>query len=162
MGGYKIRRISRLVILLVGILLIFITGCNYNGLQKSKYNEINDQTSIKIALNKPSYPLTKKNIMVTYKITNNSTHTITFEQPVELDINHDGSWYKIPLARNVHWINKQNRLSPGQTYTQKLNLFFFGYIFSEGQYRIVKTYSIANDSKKIPITKSFKLIKRKG
>lgn len=144
----------------ITIAMLALTACgtsdNFNGLTKSKYGEITTG-KVKLVLDEKTYPLSSQNRSMTYKIINNSTKSITFGSPVELDIYHNGSWYEILLVKNATWNEGEESLKPGETFSQNFGLIIYGYQFTKGSYRIVKTYSTTNNSKEIPISTKFEL-----
>lgn len=154
-------KIKKLLSLMTCATIVFLpltacgTGGDFNGLKKSKYGEITTGT-VKLVLDKKSYPLTDQN-NITYKIVNDSTKRITFGAPAELDIHKNDSWYVIPLVRNATWLTGKKNLNPGETFSHEFSLLIYGYQFTKGSYRIVKTYSAVNNSTEISISAEFNL-----
>ena len=142
----------------VTMTMLALTACGtsigFNGLTKSTYGKVTTG-QVALVLNQKTYPLSGQSM--TYTVINHSTKRITFGFPVELDIYHNGSWYNIPLVRNGTWNKGEHSLKPGGTYSQNFGLIIYGYQFTKGSYRIVKTYATTNNHKGIPISATFRL-----
>ena len=140
------------------MIMLAVTACGtsnrFNGLAKSTYGKV-PTGSVTLVLNQKTYPLSGQGM--TYTVINHSTKPITFGFPVELDKYHNGSWYNIPLVANGTWNKGEKSLKPGGTYSQDFGLIIYGYQFTKGSYRIVKTYSTPNNHKEIAISAKFRL-----
>jgi hypothetical protein len=140
------------------VTMLALTACglhnSFNGLKKSPYGKI-APGQVKLVLNQKTYPLSGQHM--TYTVINHGTTPIKFGFPVELDVDHDGSWYHIPLVINGTWDKGEIHVKPGGTYSHDFGLIIYGYQFIKGSYRIVKTYSTANNHKEIPISATFQL-----
>ena len=155
-------KIKKPLLFMTGITmtLLALTACGpsktltFNGLTKSTYGKVTTG-QVTLVLSQKTYPVSGQSM--TYTVINHSAKRITFGFPVELDIYHNGSWYNIPLVRNGTWNKGEQSLKPGGTYSQNFGLIIYGYQFTKGSYRIVKTYATANNHKRIPISAKFRL-----
>ncbi|MFT8322068.1 MAG: immunoglobulin-like domain-containing protein [Bacillus sp. (in: firmicutes)] len=139
------------------VLALFLAGCEekkQDG-EESSYGELESTKStndyvLSLKVDKDTYRSKQE---IELEICYQKGEGVTFGMPYELEKNENGVWRKIPFQSSAAFIEIAIILKANECYKQKVDLDTFDYDFTNGKYRIIKTFTV--DGKAVDLAKEF-------
>lgn len=130
-----------LTILIGGMMLIALTGCN----NKNEF-EVGEQSDIKIVKNDIFLSIkedTLKNTGVTLILKNNSNDKVQYGEPYEIEIKQNGVWHKIDVQ--IDFIMPIYDLDAKESTEIEIDWANEYGKLAKGEYRIIKSINVEKE-----------------
>lgn len=127
-------------IMVVGIIVLGLTGCEKNKLDIGKKSDI-EITKNDVTLSIKDGTLTKTGATLILK--NNSNVDVEYGNPYEIEIKQDGFWYKINVQ--LYFNSPAYGLKPNESEQIELNWKNSYGKLPSGEYRIIKSIDVEKE-----------------
>ena len=144
-------RLRNILVSLIGIMM-FISACSNNATDsetdlfenESEYGDLpnilnEEQTIIKVTTDKKEYSTQVNELIL--KIENTGTTMVGFGEPLYIEKLMSGTWYQMPY-KNLEFADIGLGIEPNSDYEQAVPLEYLQYPLTEGNYRVIKAFSV--------------------